>query len=73
MGLITATGCAEGEDACPAEEALALIIDVACEMGDRTYFRSEDPVEAARFVVSGAAALLWEKRAWRADFGAAGF
>lgn len=48
------------EDAGPAEEALALIIDLACEMGDRTYFRSEDPVEAARFVVSDAAALLWE-------------
>jgi hypothetical protein len=48
------------EDPGPAEEALALIIDLACEMGDRTYFRSEDPVEAARFVVSDAAALLWE-------------
>jgi hypothetical protein len=48
------------EDSGPAEEALALIIDVACEMGDRSYFRSEDPVEAARFVVSDAAALLWE-------------
>ncbi|HEY5986054.1 MAG TPA: hypothetical protein VIV12_06655 [Streptosporangiaceae bacterium] len=48
------------EDAGPAEEALALMIDLACEMGDRTYFRSEDPVEAARFVVSDAAALLWE-------------
>jgi hypothetical protein len=48
------------EDAGPAEEALALIIDLACEMGSRSYFRSEDPVEAARFVVSDAAALLWE-------------
>src|SRR5215469_5949552 len=26
------------EDSGPAEEALALIIDVACEMGDRSYF-----------------------------------
>jgi hypothetical protein len=48
------------EDAGAAEEALALIIDLACEMRDRTYFRSEDPVEAARFVVSDAVALLWE-------------
>jgi hypothetical protein len=48
------------EDPGPAEEALALIIDLACEMRDRGYFRSEDPVEAARFVVSDAAALLWE-------------
>ena len=48
------------EDPGPAEEALALIIDLACEMRDRGYFRSEDPVEAARFVVSDAAAMLWE-------------
>jgi hypothetical protein len=48
------------EDPGPAEEALALIIDLACEMRDRAYFRSEDPVEAARFVVSDAAAMLWE-------------
>ena len=48
------------EDAGPAEEALALIIDLACEMKDSEYFRSEDPVEAARFVVSDAAAVLWE-------------
>jgi uncharacterized protein YfiM (DUF2279 family) len=48
------------EDAGPAEEALALIIDLACEMKDCEYFRSEDPVEAARFVVSDAASVLWE-------------
>jgi hypothetical protein len=48
------------EDAGPAEEALALIIDLACEMRNSGYFRSEDPVEAARFVVSDAVALLWE-------------
>ncbi len=48
------------EDPGPAEEAVALIIDLACEMRDRSYFRSEDPVEAARFVVSDAAAMLWE-------------
>jgi len=34
------------EDPGPAEEALALIIDLACEMRDGAYFRSEDPVEA---------------------------
>jgi hypothetical protein len=27
------------------------LIDLACEMRDYDYFRSEDPVEAARFVV----------------------
>jgi hypothetical protein len=35
-------------DSAPAEEALTLIIDLACEMKDSGYFRSEDPVEAAR-------------------------
>jgi hypothetical protein len=39
---------------------MALIIDLACAMKDSGYFRSEDPVEAARFVVSEAVALLWE-------------
>lgn len=57
------------QDAGPAEEALALIIDLACEMKDRQYFRSEDPVEAARFVVSDAAALLWEIVRDRHGFG----
>lgn len=52
----------------PAEEALALIIDLACEMRDRGYFRSEDPVEAARFVVSDAAAMLWESVLGRHGF-----
>jgi len=51
------------EDSGPAQEALALIIDLACEMRDHQYVRSEDPVEAARFVVSDAAAMLWETAA----------
>jgi hypothetical protein len=58
------------EDAGPAEEALALIIGLACEMKDRQYFRSEDPVEAARFVVSDATALLWETMRDRHGFAA---
>jgi hypothetical protein len=58
------------EDAGPAEEALALIIDLACEMKDSTYFRSEDPVEAARFVVSDAAAVLWDTVQARHGFAA---
>ena len=41
------------------EEALALLIDVACETRGVDYFRSEDPMAAARSVVSDAAALLW--------------
>jgi hypothetical protein len=39
--------------------AVEQLIDLACELGGYDYFRSEDPVEAARFVVSDAVALLW--------------
>ena len=48
------------EDCGPAEEAVALLIDLACETKRLDYFRSEDPMEAAQFVVSDAAAALWE-------------
>jgi hypothetical protein len=56
------------EDPGPAQEALAMIIDLACELRDHQYFRSEDPVAAARFVVSDAAAMLWEAAADRHGF-----
>jgi hypothetical protein len=48
------------EDSGPAEEAVALMIDLARETKRFDYFRSEDPMEAAQFVVSDAAATLWE-------------
>jgi hypothetical protein len=48
------------ENSGPAEEAVALLIDLACETKEFDYFRSEDPMEAAQFVVSDAAATLWE-------------
>jgi hypothetical protein len=48
------------EDSGPAEEAVALLLDLACETKSFDYFRSEDPMEAAQFVVSDAAATLWE-------------
>jgi hypothetical protein len=47
-------------DTGPAEQAMELLIDLACEMGDAEYFHSEDPVEAARFVVSHAVSALWQ-------------
>ena len=47
------------------------LIDLACELRDYDYFRSQDPVEAARFVVSDAAALLWGTL--HAHYGFAGF
>jgi hypothetical protein len=48
------------EDSGPAEEAVALLIDLACETKRFDYFRSEDPMEAAQFVVSDAARRLTE-------------
>jgi hypothetical protein len=48
------------EDSGPAEEAVALLVDLACETRSFDYFRSEDPMEAAQFVVCDAAATLWE-------------
>jgi len=50
------------EDSEPAQEAVALLIDLACETGSHDYFRSEDPMEAAQFVVSDAAAVLSQRR-----------
>jgi len=48
-----------GEEVESAARAVATLIDLACETMAYDYFRSEDAVEAARFVVSDAAALLW--------------
>ena len=53
-----------------AAAAMELLIDLACEMKDHEYVRSEDPVAAARFVVSDAAALLWSK--YQDQYGFAG-
>lgn len=44
----------------PAQQAVAEIVDLACEMKSYDYFHSDDPVEAAKFVVSDAVAVLWE-------------
>jgi hypothetical protein len=44
----------------PAQQAVAEIVDLAREMGSCDYFHSDDPVEAAKFVVSDAVAVLWE-------------
>jgi hypothetical protein len=47
------------EDAEPAASALEQLIDLACETHAYDYFRSDDPVAAAGFVVSDVAAALW--------------
>ena len=57
-------------DATAAATALERLIDLACE-GDYEYFHSEDPMEAAGFVVSDAVALLWATL--QAHHGFAGF
>jgi hypothetical protein len=44
----------------PAQQAVAEIVDLACDMKSYDYFHSDDPVEAAKFVVSDAVAALWE-------------
>jgi hypothetical protein len=59
------------EDVGAGPAAVEQLIDLACEMREVDYFRSEDPIEAARFVVSDAAALLW--RQVRERCGCAGF
>lgn len=43
----------------PAADALTLLIGLASDLRDSDYFHSQDPVEAAGFVLSDAAALLW--------------
>lgn len=48
------------EDPGPAQLAVAEIVDLACEVKSYDYFHSDDPVEAAKFVVSDAVAVLWE-------------
>jgi hypothetical protein len=44
----------------PAQQAVAEIVDLACETGTYDYFHSDDPVGAAKFVVSDAVSALWE-------------
>jgi hypothetical protein len=50
-----------GEDVETAGAAVTAMIDLACETRERDYFRSEDPLEAARFVVSDAVGVLWSR------------
>ena len=50
-----------GEDFETAAAAVGAMIDLACETRESDYFRSEDPLEAARFVVSDAVAVLWSR------------
>jgi hypothetical protein len=49
------------DDFAAGATAMEQLIELACELRGYDYFRSEDPVEAARFIVSDAAALLWAR------------
>jgi hypothetical protein len=47
-------------DTGPGEAAMEQLIELACDAVDGGYFHSEDPLEAARFVVSHAVSALWQ-------------
>jgi hypothetical protein len=47
------------QDPTGGEAALAEMIDLACQLRDYEYVRSEDPIEAAAVVVSDEIAVLW--------------
>ena len=47
-------------DPAPAQQAVEKIVDLACDMKRYDYVHSDDPVEAAKFVVPDAVAALWE-------------
>jgi hypothetical protein len=49
------------EDPGPGIAAMGLLIDLACDTRRYDYFRSDDPVEAARFVVSDAVEQVWDR------------
>ena len=60
-----------GDDVDSAAAAVELLVDLACESQGLVYFRSDDPMQAAGFVVSDAVDGLW--RAVRDQYGFATF
>lgn len=63
-----AGGALADEEFSAAAEAMALLIDLAGEMRGYDYFRSEDPIEAARVVISDEVSLLWSRLLDRLGF-----
>jgi hypothetical protein len=60
-GLVAdALAALEADDPAPAQRAVGKMVDLARDMRSYDYFHSDDPVEAAKFVVSDAVAVLWE-------------
>jgi hypothetical protein len=60
----------QADDPGPAQQAVAEMVDLACDMKSYDYFHADDPVEAAKFVVSDAVAVLWESVLRRDGFAA---
>ena len=50
-----------GDDVNTAARAVSVLVDLACETKEYDYFRSDDPMEGARFVVSDAVAAMWAR------------
>lgn len=65
-----ATAVLNGSDFEFGAAAIEALIDLLCETRDYNYFRSEDPVAAARVVVSETVQSLWVARLQRQGFGA---
>ena len=53
--------CLRDEDLDAGAEAMELLLDLSQELRGNDYFRSEDPIEAARVAVSDEVALLWSQ------------
>jgi len=49
------------DDIAAGAEAMTLVLDLVQEMRGYDYFRSEDPIEAARIIVSSEVSLLWSR------------
>jgi len=69
--MADALAALKADDPAPAQRAVGKMVDLARDMRSYDYFHSDDPVEAAKFVVSDAVAVLWES-VFRHD-GPAGF
>lgn len=63
-----ATALLKGNDFEYGAAAIEELIDLLCETRNYNYFRSEDPVAAARVVVSETAQTLWVARLQRQGF-----
>lgn len=58
------------DDFAAAATTMEKLLNLACDMRDRDYFRSEDPIEAAKVVVSDEVAVLWSRMRERMGFAA---